>query len=54
MLKYYLSTRYSGELASGLLEREETPPSLQAPKLAIINWRQLAPEQKRYPATYTR
>jgi len=38
------------ELACGLLEREETPPSLQALELAIISWRQLAPGQKRYPA----
>jgi hypothetical protein len=48
-----MSNRYDRELASGLLKREETPPSLQAPKLAIINWRQLAPEQKRYPTTQT-
>ena len=39
-----------GELACESLEREETPPSMQAPELAIINWRQLATEQKRYPA----
>jgi len=38
------------ELVSGLLEREETPPSLQAPELAIISWRQLATEQKTNPA----
>ena len=38
------------ELACGLLEREETPPSLQALELAIISWRQLATGQKRYPA----
>jgi hypothetical protein len=37
------------ELACGLLNREETPPSLQALELAIISWRQLATEQKRNP-----
>jgi hypothetical protein len=31
-------------------KREETPPSMQAPELAIISWRQLATEQKRDPA----
>ena len=40
---------FDHELARGLLKREETPPSLQALELAIISWRQLATEQKRYP-----
>jgi hypothetical protein len=37
------------EPVGGSLEREETPPSLQAPELAIISRRRLATEQKRYP-----
>ena len=39
--------RQTRELARGLLEREETPPSLQALELAIISWRQLATGQKK-------
>ena len=42
-------TFHCHELACGLLNREETPPSLQALELAIISWRQLATEQKRNP-----
>jgi hypothetical protein len=38
---------YDCELARGLLEREETPPSLQALELAIISWRQLAHETEK-------
>lgn len=34
----------------GLLEREETPPSMQALGSEMIDWRRSAPEQKRYPA----
>ena len=34
----------------GLLEREETPPSMQALGSEIISRRRSAPEQKRYPA----
>jgi len=37
------------EPVGGSLEREETPPSLQAPELAIISRRRLATEQTRDP-----
>jgi len=37
------------EPVGGSLEREETPPSLQAPESAMISWRQLATEQTRDP-----
>jgi hypothetical protein len=37
------------EPVGGSLQREETPPSMQAPELAIISRRRLATEQKRYP-----
>jgi hypothetical protein len=40
----------SGELVCGLLEREETPPSMQALGSEMIDRRRSAPEQKRYPA----
>ena len=40
----------SGELVCGLLEREETPPSMQALGSEMIGRRRSAPEQKRYPA----
>jgi hypothetical protein len=39
-----------GELVCGLLEREETPPSMQALGSEMIDWRWSAPEQKRYLA----
>jgi hypothetical protein len=39
-----------GELVCGLLEREETPPSMQALGSKMIDRRRSAPEQKRYPA----
>ena len=39
-----------GELVCGLLEREETPPSMQALGSEMIGRRRSAPEQKRYPA----
>ena len=39
-----------GELVCGLLEREETPPSMQALGSEMIDRRRSAPEQKRYPA----
>ena len=38
-----------GELVCGLLEREETPPSMQAFGSGMIDRRRSAPEQKRYP-----
>ena len=39
-----------GELVCGLLEREETPPSMQALGSEMIDRRRSAPEQKRDPA----
>jgi hypothetical protein len=39
-----------GELVCGVLEREETPPSMQALGSEMIDRRRSAPEQKRYPA----
>ena len=36
----------SGELVCGLLEREETPPSMQALGSEMIDRRRSAPEQK--------
>ena len=38
-----------GELVCGLLEREETPPSMQALGSEMIDRRRSAPEQKRHP-----
>ena len=49
-----MSTDTMREPVSGTLEREETPPSLQTPELAIISRRRLATEQKRYPVSVIR
>jgi hypothetical protein len=49
-MEYSNDEMRSGELVCGLLEREETPPSMQALGSEMIGRRRSAPEQKRYPA----